>query len=373
MIRRLIWICLLIVAACTPAAITTENNVNYTAPIPMTVGEIEFISSDVVVSWDWPALNDNQIFALRVWYEEDTPQEVWLAESEAHIQDMIDSYSRDVGDFHWQVAVVNTSDDGGFDTMGSEWSPVITLHRVRRFTLDPLPPELQSDMARYILAQGFTSQFELVNFTRDFVHQHTNITTQADYGADFGDAMQEVFNHARGEGDAPELYCDGMSTGMLTVFHESGIESRLVFLYGQASGWYSQHTFLEVFNSDTQQWEVHDPTFNRYFVDTVTGERASANRMVFGDLDTLAACDTDGTCSRQALSDSVEAYLGAFRTGHSVDEVWINPNRMNISTRNSGQENNNFPEFISRMTGIPQRQLIFRFDTWEALPDIVEQ
>ena len=53
----------------------------------------------------------------------------------------------------------------------------------------------------------------------------------------------------------------------------------------------------------------------------------------------------------------------------SIGEVWVNPNRINISTRNTGQENNNFPEFVSRMTGIPQREIIFRFDNRETIPE----
>ena len=252
--------------------------------------------------------------------------------------------------------------------MGSEWSEVVTLHRVRRFTLEPLPLDMQSDIAQLVSAQDLESSFEIANYTRDFIHHNTNITRQGDYDADYSDAMQQVFNHSQGTGDAPELYCDGMSTGMLTTFLELGIESRLVFLYGQASGWYSQHTFLEVFNSDTQRWEVHDPTFNLYFMDTETGERVDVERMVFGDIETLVGCNTDGTCSQAALQDSVVNFLGAFRTGHDTGEIWINPNRINISTRNTGQENNNFPEFISRMIGIPQRDIIFHFDTWETLP-----
>ncbi|MDQ7036825.1 MAG: hypothetical protein Q9P01_18925 [Anaerolineae bacterium] len=367
--KHLIWIFIIIVVACTP---TTSSEPSYTAPIPLSLAESEFIDSDIVASWEWSELEQNQVFALRVGYEDDPPQDLWLADKQVNIQSMIDSYSQAVGTFYWQVAVVNTSTEGGFDSMGSEWSEVVTLNRVRRFTLEPLPSEIQSDMARYISEQGFTSQFEIANFTRDFVYTNTDISRQGDYAADFSDAMQSVFNHWANATDAPQLYCNGMSTGMLTVFQEVGIESRLVFLYGAVSGWFTQHTFLEVFNSDTQRWEVQDPTFNLYYVDTETGERVSAERMVFGDLDTLVGCNTDGTCSREVISETVEEYLGAFRSGHAADEVWINPNRLNISQRITGQENNNFPEFISRMTGIAQRDIIFHFDSWESIdtPDI---
>src|SRR5690606_5344635 len=107
-------------------------------------------------------------------------------------------------------------------------------------------------------------------------------------------------------------------------------------------------------------------------MDTESGERASVERMVFGNLDTLVGCSTDGTCSRQALNDSVAKYLSAFRTGDAAGTVWVNPNRLNISQRITGQENNNFPEFVSRMIGIPQRNIIFYFDSWESVSQIDE-
>jgi hypothetical protein len=364
--KYLLLIGLLLLAACTPPNITP---ITYTAPIPLAPDNVEFIDSDMVIEWQWSSLQANQVFALRVWYETETPQELWLADTQTNIQPMIDSYSQAVGTFYWQVAVVNLNSDGGFESLASEWSEVVTLHRVRRFTLEPLPVAEQSEMARYINSQEFESAFELANFTRDFIHHNTNITPQGDatYAGDFSDAAQLIFDYSQGAGEAPQLYCDGMSTAMLTVFREVGIESRLIFLYSEVSDWFSQHTFLEVFNPDTQQWEVHDSSYNLYFVDTVTGERASIERLVFGDLETLVGCTTDGTCSREALSDSVEKYLSAFRTGHVPDEVWINPNRLNISQRITGQENNNFPEFVARMTGHAQRNLIFRFDSWETL------
>jgi hypothetical protein len=262
--------------------------------------------------------------------------------------------------FHWQVAVVNTNDEGGFESMGSEWSAIRTLNRVRRFTLDPLPVEMQSDMAQYISAQEFDTPFEMINFTRDFIHNHTTIQAEGDYAVDYSDAMQLVFNHFQGIGEAPVLYCNGMSTGMLTIFRELGLESRLIFLFAEARGWIARHTFLEIFNTETQQWEVHDPTFNLYFVDIETGEHATVERMIFGDLDTLVGCNTAGECSHTALAESVQDFLGAYTIGHgSSGEYWVNPDKLDITRRVSALENNNFPEFVSRLSSIPQRDLIF--------------
>ena len=82
-----LWSCIALIAACTSATPEPVNNA-YTAPLPISLGDVEFITPDVMVEWDWPALDENQVFALRVWYEEEALQEVWLVETQADIQQM---------------------------------------------------------------------------------------------------------------------------------------------------------------------------------------------------------------------------------------------------------------------------------------------
>ena len=115
--KYLLWIGLMLLAACTATNITPTTA--YTAPIPLVPYNTEFIDSDMVIQWEWSGLQANQVFALRVWYETETPQELWLADTQTNIQSMIDSYSQAVGTFYWQVAVVNLNSEGGFESLAS--------------------------------------------------------------------------------------------------------------------------------------------------------------------------------------------------------------------------------------------------------------
>ena len=54
------------------------------------------------------------------------------------------------------------------------------------------------------------------------------------------------------------------------------------------------------------------------------------------------------------------AYFEALRYGHTF-EVWVNPDRFDLSERFGGQDDQNLAEFIGK--GEPQR-VTFRLDSW---------
>lgn len=319
----------------------------------------QFVESAVTLRWTWsPGLAPDEIFAVRVWYGDEAPQELWTKDTSLDAQKMIDSFSRDLGDFHWSVAVIVYSDQGGFQRMASAWSPVQTITRVHRLSLTPYPPDQQSDAAHYVLAQAPATVSGRIDFVRSFIADHTHDKRQDAFKPDYSDALQMIVDNAQGQGEMPYLQCDGQSTAMLTLLKEIGIESRLIFLYGDNATQVQEHTMLEVFNTDTQQWELNDVLNNLYFIDTGTQARASIERVVFGSLDTIAACDPSGACSPDRLQP-VKDYLEAFRYGYT-DTFWVNPDRFDISKRFIDNGNVNLSEYL---TGNP-RDFQFRFDSW---------
>ena len=321
---------------------------------------LTFVESDLVLRWDWPPdLADGQTFALRLWADDVPPQEIWTADSALNARDLIDSFSRDWGAFHWQVAVVRFSETDGFLGMASEWSPVRTLNRVRRISPTPYPAAQQSELARLVVDQKLEQATALIDFARHFIFTHTHDTRQDQFAPDYSDALAMMLAASRGEGDAPYLLCDGQSTAMLTLLQELGIESRLIFLYSDGDTKIHEHTVLEVFNPDTQRWEVHDPLNDNTFIDTADGQRASAERLVFGPLDTVEGCVFDGTCGPEHMA-FIRDYLEAFRYGYT-DTFWVNPDRFDISRRFADNDNRNLAEYL---TGNP-REFQFRFDSWE--------
>ena len=149
---------------------------------------------------------------------------------------------------------------------------------------------------------------------------------------------------------------------MLTILKELGVESRLVFLYRSDPGWLNQHTVLEVFNPDTQFWQTHDLSKDIYYADGESRIRVDAESLLFGPHDDIVGCPiTGGPCSAD-LSAPGLAYFGAMKYGFAY-EVWVNPDRFDLSARFEGQENQNLAEFIG--DGHPQRVTI-RTDSWLA-------
>ncbi len=363
-------ICLLFAAlwisACSSAEIADDAaSAERSAPeLLQTVPNHTFVDSELTLAWEWGDLQPGQVFALRLWVDEEPFQEVWTQASTHDAQTMIDSFSRDVGAYQWQVAVVNTSTEGGFESMGSEWSDVQSLQRLRRLSPTPYPAAQRSELAQMIAAQEFESTTDMLHYLRTWIHEHTDIGEELEiYEADYSDAAQMLVDHANGEGRAPEMYCNGMSTVMLMTLEQLGIESRMVFLYGEVPGWFSQHTVLEVFNPQTQAWEVHDTAQDAYFIDTETGELANMERLVFGPIGTIAACQKGEPCSTRAYRRGPAGLMQAFRYGSST-QIWVNPDRFDIARRVTAFDNANFPEFLSQLTSIPAREFTFHFDNW---------
>jgi hypothetical protein len=360
MMRRLISFALIGFLAILALVACADAETPQTAPAPLFPADGSvFVDSNLTLLWDWKAgLADNQSFALRLWYADEPYKEVWLKQTTFNARDFIDSYSRDVGPFHWQVAVVNHSATG-FESMGSQWSPLQTLNRVRRISPTPYPDELLSPMARFIRQQKFDSTTEMIDFIRHFIRTNTTTDGQAEYKPDFSDALDQIMAYTQGTGEMPYLECSGRSTAMHTLLKELGIESRLIFLYQDVPGYIGQHTTLEVFNPDTQMWEIHDLSVGTYLMDSASGMRVSAERLTFGSLDTIVACDYEGNCSAEQAAPTIP-YFEAFRYGHT-NEFWVNPDRFDVSKRFEGLGNVNLAEFI---TGNP-RDFVFHFDNWE--------
>ena len=322
----------------------------------------EFVESDIELTWQWhPDLKPSQRFAVRIWPEDRPFHEIWTVESRINVKNAIDSFSVALGSFFWQVAVVNVDSSGAFSTMASEWSNRYELRRVRRLSIFAIGINKMSGIARQIHEKNL-SPSEIVDRVHQFVQVNSLVDLQKEYDADYGDAIELMFNYSQGFSiERPSLLCDGRSTAMLTILRELGIESRLVFLYSPVPGYLAQHTVLEVFNPEQQRWQVHDLARDFYYVDMTSLERVSAARILFGPRKNLAGCPiSGGDCNTQVIQESI-GYFDALRYGWTF-ELWVNPDRFPVSRRFEGQNGQNIAEFIS--DGNPQKVTI-RMDSWE--------
>ncbi len=324
----------------------------------------EFVDSELELEWRWDAgLAESQFFALRIWSEDLPYREIWTEEAHVSVAEAIDSFSVDVGDFYWQVVVVNVDEMGNFASLGSEWSEKFHLRRVRRPSIPVKKYSQMSGIAQHIHDQNLNPA-QAIDETHRFIEKNSIPDRQENYDADYGDAIELMFNYAQGRSsERPHLLCDGRSTAMLTILSELGIESRLVFLYSPVPGYLAQHTVLEVFNPERQRWQVHDLAWDFYYVDSKSRERVSAERILFGPRENLAGCPiAGGVCNAQVIQESL-GYFDAMRYGWTY-ELWANPDRFPISRRFEGQDGQNIAEFIS--DGYPQKVTI-QMGSWERL------
>ncbi|MBN1310929.1 MAG: transglutaminase domain-containing protein [Anaerolineae bacterium] len=340
---------------------TEDLSLHALAPKPLSPPDhLEFVDSDVLLQWEWPqTLAAEQVFAVRIWYEDESPIEVWTEETTISAQEYIDSLSRDLGAFHWQVAVINYSSQDGFESMGSEWSPLQTLNRVRRFVPTPYPVSQQSDLARFIAEQQLPLRTEVIDYARHYIYANSASDYQEPGDPDRRDALDAMLRYSQGNDEIPHLLCDGRATAMLTLLQELGIESRLVFLYRDNGDSIQEHTILEVFNPDTQRWEVQDPYRDVYYLDVESQERSSVERLVFGALDNIVVCD-EAACRQDQEDSDAMGYFAVFRYGWS-NTFLVNPDRFSVSKRFPDHDDANLPEYLSSKP----RELIFQFDAWQ--------
>ena len=322
----------------------------------------EFVASDIALQWSWqPGLEPNQRYALKVRTDAKPYQEVWTVETRVPAQALIDRFNLDYGSYYWQVAVVNVDADGVYASLGSDWSDIHELRRLRRERLPAKPYAEMSAAAKSFYDRGLGAA-ELIDAVHLFVHQNSANHEQLAYSPDYSDAVDLMHRHATGQtAEMPLLLCDGRSTAMLTLLGELGIESRLVFLYADAPGWIAEHTVLEVFNPDSQYWQTHDLAWDVYYIAADSGIRVNAESILFDASLELLGCPIAGGACAAELAQPGLAYFEALRYGHHAMEVLVNPDRSDLSARFAGKGNRNLAEFIG---GGDSRRVAFRMDSW---------
>lgn len=322
----------------------------------------EFVDSSISLTWHWSGgLAEDQTYALRLWAEELPYREIWSMRSQISVGQVIDSFSISFGKYYWQVAVLNLDDRGSYQSMASEWSAVSALQRLRRARL-PVSAYAEMSATARQFADLHLSSTDIIDAVHRFVHENSATDEQLSYAPDYSDAVDLMYRHSQGStGDLPQLLCDGRSTAMLTILKELGIESRLIFLYQSTPGWISQHTVLEVFNPDTQFWQLHDVGEDFYFLAEEPNIRVDAESLLFDSRDDIVGCPIDGSACSVEIAEQSVRYFQALRYGFTY-EVWVNPDRFDLSARHEGQDNQNLAEFIG--AGAPRR-VTFRLDSWQ--------
>jgi len=142
---------------------------------------------------------------------------------------------------------------------------------------------------------------------------------------------------------------------MNTILERVQIQSRLVHIFSDERTFLSNHTFLDVFNSDTQRWEAQDPDFNVYYVDDLDGRRLSSAHLVFTDLSraTPISVGSSGWTENglDPIRDHFEALMYDGRRDGIDTAVLVNTRRFDLGRRFPGEADRVFEAIVRTRYG----------------------
>ena len=139
---------------------------------------------------------------------------------------------------------------------------------------------------------------EQVDRVRSFIN--TNSVHEVDdefysYWHDLPAVIGRMVGFASGAALPPHMECASRAELMQAVLEQLGFDTRTDVVYAPSDG-YPSHTFLGVLNPATGQWQVQDPEFNVFWMRAGTGERASVNDLIAGELGAVVPCIAPGEC-----------------------------------------------------------------------------
>lgn len=130
------------------------------------------------------------------------------------------------------------------------------------------------------------------------------------------------------------LECAARSAVMYHMLHTIGVNARLVIVYQDSDEPNVSHTFVEVYNPETTNWEISDPLLDICWRWKESGLRASTEDLMSHPIkETFIPCHADGTCSYTKEIENMLPYFGmasVISFGTDVDPVLVNPNRYSL-------------------------------------------
>ena len=83
------------------------------------------------------------------------------------------------------------------------------------------------------------------------------------------------------------LQCGPSSCAMASILYYMDLESRLVGILTDDFDYVASHACLEVFNQETNKWELHDAQYDIHFLDSIDRHLLYAPDLVFGNINSV--------------------------------------------------------------------------------------
>ena len=100
-----------------------------------------------------------------------------------------------------------------------------------------------------------------------------------------------VIAHAKGIAKPIQMECSTRTNLMALILHALGYETRVIAIFNSRSN-LNSHSFIEVLNPETKQWEAQDADYDIYWRSKGTGARISL-------ADAAEAIDDIEPCGRE--------------------------------------------------------------------------
>lgn len=200
--------------------------------------------------------------------------------------------------------------------------------------------------------QNFTTATEKIDFVREMIYQNSTYDPQ-DW-IYFDENPQRVtemlVQHMDGKGEPPSLICGSKAALMMYILKPMGIKTRDVDIYSDDADEIHSHSFIEVLNPDTKNWEVQDPHYNLYYTDLQSGKRISAVQMVLDRQENIIPHSSTPRMIDYAEETIIPHLLDAMlytESGAPFKGI-INISRFNVSKKFPGNNNWTFLQFMKK-------------------------
>ena len=213
--------------------------------------------------------------------------------------------------------------------------------------------ELDEKYRQLLDENNLDSWEQKIDFVRHFVNTnsiHATDDAWGDHAIFINRTLSMIYDHHAGLGEPPHLSCGPRTRAMQWILDRMGITSREVQVYSDAFDLIRSHTFLEVSNPESGQWEVQDPDYNVYYKNKLTNQRISAYELVFGDLENYLPCSVETSCGWQRTGTSLlreSNYFMAvrFSSPANASTFLVNINRYSADKEYTGNGGLTFEQF----------------------------
>lgn len=224
--------------------------------------------------------------------------------------------------------------------------------------VQPIDVTLEA-IAEIIDGMESKDEADLFDNVREFVFRNSIHLIDDTYSTNANNpdlVLYMLLSHYRFAEEPPHL-CGGLRNMLLkTILEFMGKRCRKVVIFSDEYYEFRSHTITEVFNSQTQTWEVHDADFDVCFINKNTNKRANIMQLVFEDFSNLVPVNKHGL---RGWKENGVNHLQWYYKAFLADNIFmINYLRCDLDKSFPHEDQKTFLELVKHY--YPQAKIIIR-------------